>query len=83
MTNHKLLMPPYFAIQAVHQPTLATLTTLAHIASTLTIKYHGATLDQLMFLASTIFTIQQGGKEDEEHIEAVARDHWKDMHCNK
>jgi len=48
--------------------------------STLTIEYQGATLNQLILLASTVFTIQQGGTEDDEDIEAVARDHWKDMH---
>ena len=72
------MIPPYFAYRATQQPTMATLTAIAHIASTLSVEYRNITLDRVMWLAAQAYTI----KEEEptltdEELEGAMRYKWR------
>ena len=72
------MIPPYFALRATQQPTMATLTALAHIASTLSVEYRNITLDRLMWLAAQAYTIKEEDPiANDEEMEGAMRYKWR------
>ena len=74
------MIPPYFAYRATQQPTTATLTAIAHIASTLSVEYRNITLDHVMWLAAQAYTIKQEDPTlNDEEMEVAMRYKWRHL----
>ena len=73
----KLTTPPYFPCDSNQQPQLNDLVTLAALASQFLQEYQYATIKDILWMATTTYTMQEDKELTDEEIKEQFRSQWR------